>query len=283
MVLRPAKTLRNSVGSFQQSLALKARNGRLSGPKGRRVLADTWLEYAFGWQPLLADVEDGAKALARVATRDALERQQFRAHAMEETPVSITGNIADAANLVFGAGIIYSGNIIKVGLAEVIYYGKFMTKLQDSSALMSSTERLIERSGFSLPDIIPSAWELVPWSFFIDYFSNVGDVLEQAANINTALIFCNEVNITTSEERREMAFDYARTKSQFGGGPVYPEVQWLYASGSQARSKSSFKTVVRLPAGDLFPRQLSLRLPVGLQWLNIAALFAGGRPPDPFT
>jgi hypothetical protein len=46
------------------------------------------------------------------------------------------------------------------------------------TAPAGTTDRLIELCGFSMQNFIPTVWELLPWSFLVDYFGNINSVLE---------------------------------------------------------------------------------------------------------
>jgi hypothetical protein len=36
----------------------------------------------------------------------------------------------------------------------------------------------VDHFGLNLPDLVPAAWELVPWSWVVDYFTTVGAYLD---------------------------------------------------------------------------------------------------------
>lgn len=278
MVTRPAKTLRAAVSSASRRLGETARSLQRSGASrstARRVLSDTYLEYTFGWQPLLSDVRNGAIALGRVASRDALERQQFRAHGVEEIPTAtfVGNNYAvgyDAFTIVY-----FNREWRQKSTAECIIYGKYQTRLQDTSRARSSAALLAERSGFTFADFLPTAWELLPWSFLIDYFTNVGDVIEAFSNCASEVAWAGEVHIQKSEEDFFSILDQAKTAAQHGA---------LFVSCSDVRvhAHSVRKTVARTAGPVDLTTYLRFDLPGGLQWLNIGALLAGGRPPKPF-
>jgi hypothetical protein len=278
MVTRPASSLRRAISSASRRLGETARSLQRSGASRntiRRVVADTYLEGTFGWQPLLSDVRNGAIALARTASRDALERQQFRAHGIEEIPTAtfVGNNYAvgyDQFTIVY-----FDREWRQKSVAECIIYGKFRTRLQDSSWAYSSATRLAELSGFSFADFIPTAWELMPWSFLVDYFTNVGDVIEAFSNCASDVAWAAEVHIQKSEEDFFSVLNQSKTAAQHGA-------LFLSVSDVRVHAHSTRKTVVRTGAGVDLTTYLRLSLPGGLQWLNIAALLTGARPPKPF-
>lgn len=279
MVVRPAKSLRSQIAFASRRIPKIMKSLKRSGASRKskaKILADTYLEMTFGWQPLLADTRDGAIALARLATRDALERQQFRAYGSTATTFPSTfGNFYqvgyDASNIV-----VFDREWRTQTKAECIIYGRFQTRLQDSSYAKSSALRLAELCGFTLADFVPSAWEAMPWSFLVDYFTNVGDVLEAFSNNIGEIAWAAEVHIQESKEDFLAILNQASTKQV--GGSLFRSV-----SDSRTHAQSSLRTVSRSPGlkTDL-STTLRFSLPQGLQWLNIGALAVGARPPKPF-
>lgn len=55
--------------------------------------------------------------------------------------------------------------------------------------LPASVERFNALNGLELRDIVPAAWELTPYSFLVDYFVNIGDVLGGFFTDTSSLIY----------------------------------------------------------------------------------------------
>jgi hypothetical protein len=277
-IVRPAKALQGRILSyFNRANRLKRGHKQRLGSRGAflKDLADTYLEATFGWQPLISDVRDGAKALARYATRDYLERQQFRAFGADEVPVSSTSGIVGPYGYDSTVNQYFNQVRIVSGRFECIYYGAFVVKLRDVFGLATGCENIARLSGISLTDFAPTVWELIPWSFVVDYFTNVGDVIEAASNMYHGIGWITKVHIRETHDVRTITGNSAHTRS------FMPTV-FLSQDTAQARMHSSYRTVSRILTGfDLYP-SLSFSLPQGLQWLNLAALMAGGRPSQPF-
>lgn len=280
MVTRPAKGLRKQVEVFSRRIpkAMKSlKRSHKTSQSASRILADLYLEATFGWQPLLADTRDGAIALARHASKDALERQQFRAYGATEYPDTTTFGNNYQVGYDFNTIVIFDREWRHKTKAECIIYGRFQTRLQDASYAKSSALRLAELCGFTLADFVPSAWEAMPWSFLVDYFTNVGDVLEAFSNNVGEIAWMAEVHITESKEDFISKLNQASTAAQHGA--LFYSILGVMGMHSEAHKR----TIVRTPGGltDL-STTLRLNLPGGLQWLNIGALAVGARPPKPF-
>jgi len=119
-----------------------------------RYIADLWLQYQYGWKPLMADVHNGVNILI-----DALGSDQ--------NTLKVVRNVSDSDTWEpdSGGGIFSDKWKIKVkvqvGLTADI-----------TSAALSTLDAL----GVLNPLAI--AWELTPFSFVVDWFIPVGNVLE---------------------------------------------------------------------------------------------------------
>jgi hypothetical protein len=53
--------------------------------------------------------------------------------------------------------------------------------------------------GFNPQNFIPAAWELLPWSFLADYFTNIGDILTASIVSTKHLAYTNRTEIVISK------------------------------------------------------------------------------------
>jgi hypothetical protein len=275
MVIKPAKALRSKASTLTSRLMkIRKRAGR--GDSIVKTMADTWLETTFGWKPLIADVKDGAKAVARVATRDALERQQFRAYGDAPSTVQ-TSDGTNAISCVTGGTLLYLKEHRQyVRNSLCIIYGVWQTKLQDSLRAHSTASRLATLSGLNWGDIAPQVWEVIPWSFLVDYFVNVGDVIEASSNVFDQPAWMEEVDIEDLTRTATFTPDPVAQKANYGVTAT--------VTGESCTRKESYRQIVRgsFNYDKLYPT-LRFQLPISSQWLNIAALVAGGRSFQPFS
>jgi len=181
------------VGEFRKTAgmiagtAIKFRKGvidylikgkRLRGnPKTpQKLLTDTYLENVFGWQPLINDVRDGAKALGRLIHEN-VEPIRFRSFGVAEGGTSSPPSV-----LAEGYQLFSTFTTLK---SKVIYYGAFKGTVPNAARIEASLGGIVAMSGFDLNSFIPTIWELLPYSFLVDYFINVGECLE-AMNTDTS-------------------------------------------------------------------------------------------------
>lgn len=276
MVVGPGRAFRTAADRSIRR-ATKIAKRRTSMPKpDAKFFSDIWLEMVFGWKPLIADIHDGAVAVARVATKDALEREQFRCHGQHEALVSTFNGLHGPLGYDASSSALYRSTITTVDRSEFILYGRYTARLQGKDQLYSDARRLAELSGLNWEDVAPQVWELIPYSFLIDYFANVGDVIEGCANLYTSYDWVEEVLIRTTEEIRAFNIDSADLKTRYGGTYVTHDAPTTFM-------RQSYRTVTRREAQYQLRPELSFRLPVDMQWLNIAALAAGGHSFQTFS
>lgn len=133
----------------------RARNNRrIRSKRDLLVLfSNMWLEYAFGWQPLIRDLNDGLKALHRVGNRELFEGASSNTVDLGDSDVTTTTNS-------------FSSVVVSCTLAGSRKYR--------AHAYAQPTS---DRAHFGVDPLV-SGWELARWSFVIDYFVNVGSWLQ---------------------------------------------------------------------------------------------------------
>lgn len=275
MVLRPAKALRASTTRFIFRLGKlrKRTTPRHSFPK---AVADTWLETVFGWSPLIADLKDGFTAVARVAEKEALARQQFRYFGMDEVPVSHTEFGVGPVGMGLGDNTYFRVNKTVSHASQCILYGIWSSRLQDAAGVASRASELARLSGLNWNDVPAQIWELIPYSFLVDYFTNIGDMIEGACNLTDGPSWVEEVTIVESKDSREFTLDLAQIKTFLAG-------KYVSSFCASAPMQQSYKSVSRHAyLESLTLDHMRLQIPGGMQWINISALVAGGRPVQTF-
>lgn len=264
LLVSPAKTLREGLSAYLGTLKKRRRQVRKVSPKrrlsvARRVIADTWLEYAFGWRPLLADINDACKTLAAA---QASIHETWR-------PVSARGRDdirGSGSQQVFGVGGLSVYAVYDtLNRKEVVYRG---------SVGMSHVQPGIWRhSGFSLEDFVPTVWELIPYSFLVDYFTNIDDIISAATYLSSNIRWMNrtQVEFASSEVKSTLAVP--------SGSIFFNSSAWCSPIKEQ-RSRVAFSRDIY--TGSLIP-SLNFNIPgFGTKWINMAALAFGNRALVPF-
>jgi len=162
------------------------------------IVSSTYLEYAFGLAPLIADSKKAAEALARWhldSDPDLPKRLKKRVigRAEEVASDSNTGNVSFSP-IASEPG--HTAQKRRVTTTRVQYVVGLQGEI---TADYASNDRLLDLLGFKPSNILPAVWEAVPWSWLIDYFTNVGNVLN-AAVTNTTRVAWISKSVTNRTE-----------------------------------------------------------------------------------
>jgi len=134
-------------------------------PKTFDIFMSThWLELQYGWLPLLSDVYGAAEFLAQ----QIIDREQVgRPFVVRSKGKSVDQGVVTASNPAFPYPREKAGSITVTSHC----------KLQVNAVLDSQSKAALASTGITNPALL--AWELVPYSFVIDWFLPVGKYLEQ--------------------------------------------------------------------------------------------------------
>lgn len=254
MIRNPAKTLRLGINDYFATLIKRGRRIKHRRPRIiRDIAAGTWLEYSFGWKPLISDIHDGAEALAKALyERPPRKFVSFTSYGRKTTIVgSESSNTDGEIRHTFGPEV----RTHNVGIK---YYGVVgMPQVTDG----------FDQSQFGVTwsEIIPTVWELIPYSFLVDYFSNIGDIISSYSSCFADVRWMTKGTCVANESS-------LRTMT------LTPNVSPLrqYIVTRRAPGSRCFKvnrTISRdTYTGSRIPR-LEFSIPgMGLKWVNIAAL-----------
>lgn len=248
MVRRPAQGLRDGLSDYLRTL--RVRGSRMRPGSRLDMVRRTWLEYSFGWTPLVSDLNN---AITAFFTSDAV-KPIFEM-------VKGTGRDKRIVNRFYwedSFGLL-SSNCMVTTTEEVFvkYFGVYRSEGNGSSNL--------HHYGFRPSEFVPTLWELIPYSFLVDYFTNIGEILESWSYRFlrpdwTARTIRREGIRKTSQEAFHMY--------QFSPS-TYENVVW----GSPGRQTWREKSVERTPLVPLDLPSLEVKVPGNWrQWANIAAL-----------
>jgi hypothetical protein len=258
MIRNPAKSLRRKLDDYINA-AKKRRRGSPTSKQG--MLADLYLEHAFGWLPLLHDLDDATNYLAKRA--DQLE--------VEVIPVSGSGTV-------YKSGFINtsdaSGSI--TASAELLRRDVSFSRYKGAVASRAASTKLVNMSSLGLAprSFVPTLWEWLPWSFVADYFTNVGDVITAWSNQNVALAW----GCQTTRRSRKLASMNVRFRSNVNYLVLFEPV-----SSSAGYTTAEAFEVKRAPISYVPLPSFSFEMPgYGKKWLNLAALAAARRSMTPF-
>jgi len=269
MIKKPAKSLEKGVAGYFNALERRKRAlGRPSNAslanKGlgykanlKEILADTWLEYSFGWSPLVADIKGAAESLSKF-------HNDFRRSRVSSIGVSQATH-RDVTVLAGFGGVAYKRRLWEIGEHRITFKVGLNSLLGGPAG---SADRLRQNFGFKLAEFVPTAWEIVPWSFLVDYFVNINDVLSSTYTDTSDVFFVSRSDFQSVSKFETYTVNELGMQANYGGryvGVAYP------GGATSVRSDSS---VVR-QSGGLNPVMLQFKLPGSkTQLVNMAALAA---------
>nr|UJQ84978.1 MAG: hypothetical protein 1 [Leviviridae sp.] len=272
MITRPAKTLREGLQGYLSTL--KRRKSRAPKHRLNKILADTWLEYSFGWQPLVNDTIAAAETLARWNLENEgvlYRRSSCRGFGKSQAPDPVLVS-DDLVN-----NYCYYRQVTASGADCIVRYKVGMD--YKATAPVGSAARLAELSGFNLTDFIPTVWELVPWSFVVDYFSNVGDILSFCCTDKSNMTWICKSQVQTGWRTINTVVDSKRVSA------AIPNKDLISIEGSSLGSATSKRSVVtRTAPSSLDYPKLEFQYPAlgSSKWINLAALWQGVRSLTPY-
>lgn len=194
----PARALRDGLDRYNAAARARVRRAIGRDPRGVRVrdlserqnraatraVSGTWLEHQFGWQPLISDIKDAALALEQLPFREPLAH--FYAAQENRTVPTITHVTSQA----FGLEVRTENHTFST--FRVQYYGAVKLRVASTGANWT------EETGTRFRDFAPALWEWIPYSFLVDYFTNIGDMIEAASFPRSDLAWCSRSYVNTS-------------------------------------------------------------------------------------
>jgi hypothetical protein len=260
MLRNPAKSLFDSARRDYLD-ALKKRKHR--NPRNwARGLSGAWLEWIFGVQPLISDINGALGALDRL-NADPIITRNITAVGRQRTSGATTQYLWNSGN-----NLRFRGSAVRTAKQKYKYRALYMRELSEIKN-MTTAQRAAELFGLTADRFVPTVWELMPWSFLVDYFTNVGDILEQSFTSLQNVRWCHTTIVDSSIVTATSNLDKVATAAAMTG--LYS--RYLYSlPGPDARCVITKESWSRGAGGPSVDR-LHFELPGSPQkWLNMAAL-----------
>lgn len=256
MLRRPFQSLRRGMSDYLDYVGNVGR--RLPRRERPSFVRRTWLEYSYGWAPLINDCGKAVDAFYRSQIVHPIF-EMVRGRGSESALIEDTA--APLSTSINGQNI--TGRVVETSTNEVKYYGVYHST--GSGQARDSTSW-----GFRPSEFIPTIWELIPYSFLVDYFSNVGKVLE-SWSYRTIGAKWMSYTVAKSNVREYGAYKVTYTEP-FGDTYSYENIANLGSAKLTRRHIQRFRN-----AGNPLP-SFDVKVPgKWFQWVNIAALSANHR------
>lgn len=226
-----------------------------------RYLGQKWLEWQFAIKPVLNDARSLAEAIShlRNSGSDHVVAVPLRAKAHVEVkqPGVWTEVISGPAKYEVCSTDLQAFTVKLFAFAKTYANGVGMYR---------------NVLGFQPEDFIPTVWELLPYSWMADYFTNIGDVVNTWSWISGS--FNGDIQRTTVNRSRSERTHFRSVTAQYlpTAGTALTLNRETFSPGFLAREWRHISREVIQPL-DLLP-SVRFQLPNPGQWANIAAFWA---------
>lgn len=243
------------------------------------VIADQWLALQLAIKPLVSDVQSAGEALARLDTMTDMDDRQI-------VRVTVTKRASSFVDWGNGDPGFWYDNSISAGGSPTLPL-KYRVRDDDSvrvtlrasvRAKRAGKAGVLQYLGFEPGMFAPTLWNLLPHSYLIDYFTNIGDIVNSWAVWFGDLEWCWRTTLTQrvrlfDDVQMSMATFLATYPTASGWSAheltfTRPSPRWIVSSLSRQNHGL-----------NLLP-EFRFELPGANQWrkyANIAALLRNSR------
>jgi len=253
-LLHPMNSLKQLTLKYFSQLT-KAKGRYKKAPALHKALSDSYLEYRFGWRPLALDIADAYAGLTNSVRMTNTAPCSGSATGQERFD-SFYGRPSWADPSEF--------------LLDSNSYATYTYRIKGAIRLNLVDGRIPPLQNLQLStlnDFAVTAWDLLPYSFVVDYFTNIGDVINAVTFPTSDLTYCVGTERTTLTNRYTFS-----TRQPFAD----PDYLW---TGISIQADSPSYNIVkfsrfRLQSIDLLP-SVRFSIPVRSRpWENIGALIS---------
>jgi hypothetical protein len=250
----PLAPLRNLLISTHKK-GIRALTSKSTYVKTAGALADTHLEFAFGVNPLVGSI---AKSVVGLQNREVMGNYHpFHARGS----VDFNGSVKHQDN----QGDPHNYVRLNMDWKTTLNYSETYQGIWGEECLLPK-KPISDILGLRPRDIIPTIWNLIPYSFLVDYFVNIGQIVSAIAVPWSGVKWCNYT--TRTDKIREVVYSYKPNPATSSGLIV----AFNQSPGNASLSATSFdrSAITSLPIARIeFTRPWQL---TGRQWVNLAAL-----------
>lgn len=228
----------------------------------KNAMAGSWLELQFGLLPAISDAKEILEeSLDMYLKRARNTRTRLRARSPKFSNV-----IQDEGLSFYFTNLQFKVSYRRETEASVQYTCGVNRTLVSPVGQM---EDALQRFGFQIQNFVPTIYELIPWSFLVDYFVNLGDIVEAVCTDTS------NVTWVSRTQRQDTLITHTSEGVPYNEGS--PGTVWRVRSFSgNSGDQRIFRhiTVQRTKPGGLPIPPLVFSIPGSdsKKWFNMAAL-----------
>lgn len=252
------KLRRSFVKSKADFLSLSRNQRRQVSKSFSKAATGLWLENSFHWLPLMYDIQGAVSALTH--TFDRVPSQFVKASATDVQSKTVTTGSGGFSRLVQSIRVTQQSSG-----ASVKFYGR--VRVGPRVSLQPDLKAL----GFDPRSFVPTVWELIPYSWAVDYFTNIGDILYGAS-------YGGEDRIWTAIGTKKWGRRVERSGIIPNPQDFQPTPGWAmsyaYATMKEPEVATETAQITRAPYIGSYIPSFEYKVPgLSLKWLNLGAAF----------
>lgn len=200
MIKSPFATIRQKLGILttlkQRIHNDRVKRGRYVAKNWANVISSTWLEFAFGVMPAVNDISSIMKLLSdKLSKQSGLARLSYRYADDEVSQFNATHSYTGES----GGNSLTTRRVIRHSRQYIVGIRR---AFPSSQGLLIPCQNLLDYGRFDLAEVLPTAWELIPFSWLIDYVTNIGDLLGCTFDYNEDLAWVCISDLSTTNCKR---------------------------------------------------------------------------------
>lgn len=194
MIRRPASVMLDFLNDYVSRVKAIKRQRKRRPTEWINKAGDLWLEGTFGWVPLMRDIQDAKDAYNSLIDKDRVVYISAGGVDQKKFPDELTYTTYPG-----------TGSWLQIMLASENAFNRHIVRYRGAMLAQAATTARdrFARFGFTPSEFAPTAWELLPWSFLIDYFASIGDVITGLVTDTSQVRWVNksEVKIASRDTR----------------------------------------------------------------------------------
>lgn len=253
----PLDSMRRLVTTTLKSFKKKGLRKGLTKNAVNKAVADTYLEFTFGWNPLAADIVDACNGL-----RDK-SRPKVKVISASASGYDSVGDLESTGAINFNTGARgYTRSFRRA------FRGTYIRRIKGGikTGAVNGSIPIAQMLQLDLEHFAPTVWDLLPYSFIADYFINVGEVINALSFRFGNISWGNDTTLYISDVHY---MDIGRTSSSNPSGYTLVSESW---SGGNAHLQTRTFSRAPLSSNSLIPGW-QVKLPLsGKPWENLSFL-----------